>query len=95
MIITIYSDETEDMFSDDILQEISMVDVEIPREIVFGFFKAECLAYYRNESDDKEGITDEGYFEDWLNEYTCDDTIGLWEYARKNNVTPLLDGWWK
>lgn len=95
MLMTIYGNEITDVFTEDILEVLGMFDIEVPERIVFDFFISECLEDFRNEYDEKEGITAKGYFEDWLNEYTCDDTIGLWRYAKRNNVTPLICGWWK
>ena len=93
-IVVIYANEVTEIFTDDFLDTINMFDIEISKEILFDFFINECLQSFRNETDDKDGLTEEGYFEDWLHEYTADDTIGLWEYTKKRNNIPLICGIW-
>lgn len=88
LIITVYT--TISMpFSDDFLNEINMVNIELPMKIVFDFFRSECLKDFR--PDYNEGISDRGLFDEWLDEYTADDTQGLWEYAKEHGVDPKID----
>ena len=94
-IVVVYGNEVTDVFTEEFAETIGMIDIEVPREILFEFFRDNCLEDYRNESDDKDGITDEGYYEDWRVEYTADDTIGLWNYAKEHGVKPLIDGIWR
>ena len=93
--VVIYSNEMTGVFADKIIETYDMFDIGVSKEILFNFFKDKCLEDFRNESDDKNGLTDEGYFEDWLNQYTADDTVGLWNYAKEHGVDPLICGWWK
>lgn len=92
--VVVYSNEITGVFADDFIETVDMFDIEVSREILFEFFKDECLEDFRNESDDKDGLTNEGYFEDWLNEYTADDTVGLWDYAKEHGANPLICGSW-
>lgn len=94
-IVVIYANEIMGIFTDDLLETIDMFDVEISRDVLFDFFIDECLEDYKNETDDKNGVTTEGYFEDWLHEFTADDTIGLWDYAKKRNADPLICRMWR
>lgn len=93
LIITVYSDEPG-VFTEDFCDRVGMIEIKVPKEIVYDFFIDECLEGFRNESDDKDGITDEGYFEDWLLEYTCDDTMGLWGYAIEHGIAPQIEDIW-
>lgn len=90
-IVVIYANEVSGVFTDDFLDGIDMFDIEISRETLFDFFQDECLEYFRNGDE----LSDEAYFEDWLLEYTADDTMGLWDYAKRINKTPLICGIWK
>lgn len=94
-VVVIYANEVSGVFTDDFLDEIDMFDIEISKKTLFNFFQDECLEYFRNEDDDEDKLSDEAYFEDWLLEYTADDTMGLWNYAKRINKTPLICGVWK
>lgn len=87
LLICIYADETQ-VFTDDFCNMNNLIYVEIPRDIVFGFFKENVLADFRTEED----LSDEALFEDWLLEYTADDTIGLWQYSLYHTYQPLING---
>lgn len=81
--IFIHANEVTNVFTDDVIESIGMFEIELPREILFNFFQDKCSCYY------------EYSFKDWLTEYTADDTIGLWDYAKEHGVTPLIYDWWK
>lgn len=84
--VIIYANEVTNVFTDDVIESIDMFEIKLPREILLNFFKDKCSSYYE---------TDEDSFKNWLTEYTADDTIGLWDYAKKHGVTPLIYDWWK
>ena len=84
--VFIYANEVTNVFTDDIIESIDMFEIELPRKILFNFFKDKCSPYYE---------TDEVSFKNWLTEYTADDTIGLWGYAKQHGTTPLIYNWWK
>ena len=92
MMIDVYADSTG-LFTEDLLNRMdsNMIAVEVDDEIVHKFFIEECLEDFRPDVD--EGVSDDGLFEEWLDEYTCDDTEELYEYACEKGKRPLIDGW--
>lgn len=84
--VIVYANEVTNVFTDDVIESIDMFEIELPREILFNFFKDKCSPYCG---------TDEDSFKNWLTEYTADDTIGLWDYTKQHGVTPLIYDWWK
>ena len=69
MLIDVYADSTG-LFTDDFLNRMdsNIITLDIEKEIVVSYFEEYC-----NDNDIS--------FDDWLDEYTCDDTEGLYEYA--------------
>lgn len=92
MIVSIYADETK-LFTDDFININNIIYVEVPDRIVFDFFKKNILDDFRSETDTEEGLSDYAIFEDWLDEYTCDDTVGLWGFSLQEYMEmPLING---
>ena len=87
--IDVYADSTG-LFTEEFLNHlyINMITLEISREIAFDFFKQYCLDDFKTDED----LSDEAYFEDWLMEYTCDATEGLYQYVVKNmgGIAPVI-----
>ena len=89
LYIDVYADSTR-LFTEEFLNHLNsnIITLEISREITFNFFKQYCLDDFKTD----ENLTDEAFFEDWLLEYTCDDTEGLYEYAVVNmvGIAPII-----
>lgn len=77
MKVTVYKDTTE-LFTQEEIAIDNVVDLEFPDEIVRGYFNEYILDSFRTD----ESISTDAFFEDWLEEYTADDTIDLVDYAR-------------
>lgn len=74
MKIDVYADTTPW----DINADDNCIRISVPKKIVFNYYKQYI-------SDDEED------FWNWYrNEYTCDDTTGLYGYAIDNNVYPVF-----
>ena len=86
--VVIYANEVSGVFTDDFLDQFDMFDVEISRETLFNFFQDECLEYFRNEDDDKNGISDEV-------KNNCDELIiipwGNYENGQKESLVDSLN----
>lgn len=87
MIITVYAKEPK-IFSDSFLEVKNLVDIEVSEDVVFDWFKENVLQSFRPDVD--EGVSDKGLFEEWLAEYTADDTVGLWDYAAYRADDPRI-----
>lgn len=89
LYIDVYADSTG-LFTEEFLNhlDINMITLEISREIAFNFFKE----FFLNDFKTEEDLSDEAFFEDWLDEYTCDDTEGLYQYVVKNmcGIAPII-----
>lgn len=87
--IDVYADSTG-LFTEEFLNHlyINMITLEISREIAFDFFKQYCLDDFKTDED----LSDEAFFEDWLMEYTCDDTEGLYQYVvmKMGGIAPVI-----
>lgn len=89
ILVDIYADSTG-LFTEDFLDyrmKSNIVTIDIPREILFEFFKENCLEEFRTN----ENLSDEAFFEDWLGEYTCDDTEGLYQYVEQRGFSRIID----
>lgn len=78
LIITVYSDEPG-VFTEDFCDRVGMIEIKVPKEIVYDFFKRDYA--------DME-------FDYWLDNYTCDDTMGLWRYAVEHGIAPQIEDIW-
>lgn len=58
--------------------------ITMPKDVLFDWFKENILKNFRSDVD--EGVSDEGVFEEWLDEYTADDTDGLYQ-AKKQFIS--------
>lgn len=83
--VCVYAD-TLGVFSEEGLNQLgdNMLYIKVPKDKLYEYFVNTCLEYFRDEVD--EGISDYGVFEEWLDEYTCDDTIDLCEWMREHNM---------
>lgn len=57
--------------------------INVKEDVLFDWFKANILPGFRTEVDD--GVSDRGVMDEWLDEYTADDTVGLYDYMKKHN----------
>lgn len=80
MLVGVYKD-TCDLFTEDEILDDNTVDLWFPKELVKRYFMEKCLEDFRG---DDGTISDEGLYQEWLDEYTCDDTDGLVQFAREN-----------
>lgn len=87
MIMTVYAEEPK-IFSDSFLAVTNMVNIEVSENVVFDWFKENVLQSFRPDVD--EGVSDKGLFEEWLDEYDADDTVGLWDYATYRADDPRI-----
>ena len=87
MIMTIYADSTS-IFTEEFINENgNLLDVEIEDSYVKQFFEREILEIFRSD----DGTSDEALFEDWLHEYTADDTAELWEWCNRYGIDCKID----
>lgn len=80
ILVGVYKDTT-DLFTEDEILDDNTVDLEFPEDIVKRYFKEKCLEDFRGDDDT---ISDEGLYQEWMDENTCDDTDGLVQFAREN-----------
>ena len=82
--ITINVYATESMgFSDNFLDRNNVVEIEVARDVVFDYYKL-----------DNSNATEEE-FREWLkklDKFSCDETVGLWDYAKQHGGDPKIDG---
>ena len=88
MIMTVYADDTN-LFTKEFCEQHNLVDIDLPRYTVRRYFDDCILEGFRTDTDD--GVTDDGVFEEWLHEYTADDTVGLWGFARRLGSRPKVN----
>lgn len=88
IIMTIYADDT-DLFTEDFCNRHNLINIEVNKHVVFNFFRHNILKDFRTETD--SDVSDEGVFEEWLDEYTADDTEGLWWYAKRMDENLKVD----
>lgn len=75
MKITVYADSTQ-MFTEEFCNRNNLINIEVDKHTVEEYYKQGMY-----------GIP----FEEWLNEYTADDTEGLWIYATYTAADPRID----
>ncbi len=64
----------------------NLAEIEIPKDKLFKWFKENILEDFKG---DDTSISEEGLFEEWLDEYTADDTVTL--YADMKQFITCLD----
>ena len=79
MIITVYADSTG-LFTEEFCNRNNLINIEVSRQTVFEFYRHE----YNPEA------APEYHFENWLDEYTADDTTELWDYATREGDSPKV-----
>lgn len=57
--------------------------IKVKEDVLFDWFKENILEDFKSEVD--EGISDRGVMDEWLDEYTADDTVGLYDYMKEHN----------
>ena len=80
LYMTIYCDSTG-LFSESECNVDNLTEMIFPEEIVRKWF---------DDQQEKEYIWTGYEFENWMNEYTADDTDGLYEFAIKNGYKPVF-----
>ena len=75
--ITVFADTIVPIKGDDNLREIV-----VKKDVFVKWFMANVKDYFRG---DDESITDIGLIDEWLLEYTADETTTLYEFALQNN----------
>ncbi len=88
IIMTIYADDT-DLFTEAFCNRHNLINIEVNKYVVFNFFRHNILKEFRTETN--SNVPDEGVFEEWLDEYTADDTEGLWWYAKRMDKNLKVD----
>jgi len=84
MLMTIYADSTG-LFTDEFEDKISnLIEVEIEECYVKQYFKHEILEIFKPDKD--ENVSDDGLFEEWLDEYHADETRDLWEWCNRYGI---------
>ena len=82
VFVSVYAD-TIGYFSKEQCDEDNNAILKLPKGIVRKYFVERCLEDFR--SDDRT-VSDQGLFEEWLDEHTNDDTMDLVEFLRKQGV---------
>ena len=82
MTISVYADTTG-CFSEEECDRDNNALLELPKGMVQKFFMDCCLESFRG---DDRTVSDQGLFEEWLDEYTNDDTVDLVRFLRKHDV---------
>ena len=72
--VTVYYDTVKADY-DETKDGENLIDVRMPKDKLYEWFKENVLESFRPDID--EGVSDEGLFEEWLDEYTADDTMNL------------------
>lgn len=89
MIVTIYTDSTNLVTEEFINEHGNLLEVEVDRFSLFDYFKDEIMnefhIYQDKERDEFE------LFQEWLNEYTADDTDDLWEWCERYGIECRID----
>lgn len=59
--------------------------IKVKEDVLFDWFKVNIREDFRADFDIAEGISDRGVMDEWLDEYTADDTVGLYDYMKEHN----------
>ena len=81
--MSIYAEQIENFKNH--IEDDNLVEITVKKDVVFEWFKENILESFRSDEKNPD-ITDMGFFEEWLDEYTADATVGLYEYAIKRNA---------
>lgn len=82
MTISVYADTTG-CFTEEQCDADNTAYLNLPRETVREYFMKCCLEDFRG---DDRTVSDQGLFEEWLDEYTNDDTVDLVKFLRIHDV---------
>ena len=68
------------VFKDDVIKgwqgNDNLMEIEVARPVAFAWFKETTLESFKGD----DNTSDEGLFDEWLDEYTADGTIGLYDW---------------
>ncbi len=76
VLVDVYTETT----SPDLAGADGISHIEVDKDLLFKWFKEVILPDFRSTSDRAEGLSDEAIFEDWLNEYLPEATVGLCQW---------------
>ncbi len=80
LAITVYYDNVKADYEEKEDGE-NLTEIILPKDKVFEWFKKHILENFRPDVD--EGVSDKGLFEEWLDEYTADDTEGMYDELKE------------
>ena len=63
----------------------NLLYIEAEEPVIFAWFTETALDSFK--PDKEEGVSDKGLFEEWLHEYTADDTVGLYDWIINRGFT--------
>ena len=84
MAVDVYCDTTG-LYTEMEIETDNICELEFPERIVKQYFMEYCLENFKG---DDPNVSDDGLYEEWLDEYTCDDTDGLVAFAEQNGFKP-------
>lgn len=90
MNVCMYSDSTN-MFSREFCNYCNIVYIDVEDKLVFKYFIRHVLADFISDDNVKQELSVKAIYEEWLDEYTADDTIGLWEFLMRNDKRPKVN----
>lgn len=68
------------VFKDDVIKgwqgNDNLMEIKVARPVAFAWFKETTLESFKGD----DNTSDEGLFDEWLDEYTADGTIGLYDW---------------
>ena len=80
--ITVFRDTVDPGYKGD----DNLCTIMVPYGILLAWFKEFVLESFRG---DDSSVSDEGLLEEWLDEYTADATVGLYDYMQNNREEQL------
>lgn len=84
VLMTIYRDSTG-LFTSEECDQDNEFNTYVPYNVLFEYFMDNVKGNFP-AADPHEGITDEGLFDEWLDEYTMDATNDLYDYCKAKGV---------
>ena len=84
ILMTIYRDSTG-LFTRQECDLDNEFDTYVPYDTMFEYFIEKVKDNFP-AADPKEGVTDKGLFEEWLDEYTMDATMDLYDYCKDKGI---------
>ena len=84
--ITVYTDITPGPHKTEDLDD-NLTYIRVQKSDLLEWFREYILPDFRG--DDKS-VSDEGLLDEWLDEYTADDTVGLYGYLKQNHLPVVI-----